>query len=1030
MINKNNTLSCFAKIFGLAFLFILTARAESLLVSDLGEFSLIWLPAGVSLAALLLFDSTLWPGIALGAFLAAQLSGVTFFHALTSVVISPLETLLAVYLLKRVKFNPALARTRDITHLILRGAFLAPILSAAAAAAILCLSGEAAWASFFSVFWPRSLSHTTGVLILTPILLVLVRILRKLPTPEPILFPLAGMLLGTTLIASVFIWMSEERYLQIQLNNDTAEMVREIELEVEKNIQYLVALEGLYAASEVVERDEFNAFATQMLNNMPAAEVVEWIPLVPNSERAEFEQAAQSEGLSNFIFTEFENGKAIPVEIRSEYFPAYFVEPAAGNELELGFDNGSDKERLDAINRAAESGQPSTALIAPLTESDTEKLLSIYIPVYNSTTTSSTELLSSVQGFIAGTFQIEDLAEEALGRLNPKDIELVIFDTTHMESGIPLAYHSCTAASQSAVETPLPILDDLQTSMYHIASIPLNGSSWLTIARPCPAYLAEGHGWTSWAVLVAGSLLTAALISNVGVRQENQQQIELQKTLLENQLEASLDGIYIISETGERLTYNQRFLDLWKIPPDSAILQSEEQTLAHILSLMADPEDAKAELESLRDHHDRTTRQEVALKDGRIFEHYSTPVLSEDGKSYGYLWSYRDITLRKQLEAQLLEAQKMEAIGRLAGGIAHDFNNILVPINLNTELVMQELGPENALYPQLQMILDSAERAANLTNQILAFSRKQMLEMDSINLNEVVNGLEHILQHLIREDIKMLFILDPDLFSINADRGQIEQVLMNLVVNARDAMPTGGRLIIETRNTYLNSAYIKRYGLSQTEGHYVMLAISDTGYGMDTKTQKQIFEPFFTTKEPGKGTGLGLATVFGIIKQHGGNIWVYSEPDKGTTFKIYLPYIKEDLTKSETEDEGPEITRGTETILVVEDEAIVRRLVCETLASHGYDILEAESSYDAIRLASDHRDKIHLLLTDVIMPGMNGKDLYQKIAEINPSIKVLYMSGYTDDIIVHQGILNTGVRFIQKPFTLQVLIQKVRQAFS
>jgi len=397
---------------------------------------------------------------------------------------------------------------------------------------------------------------------------------------------------------------------------------------------------------------------------------------------------------------------------------------------------------------------------------------------------------------------------------------------------------------------------------------------------------------------------------------------------------------------------------------------------------------------------------------------------------------FQDISLRKKaegekdiIEAQLRQVQKMEAIGRLAGGIAHDFNNILVPISGYVQLTMMNLSPEDKLYRNLKRVEEAADRAANLTRQILAFSRKQVLEMQLIDLNKVMDGFKKMIRHLIGEDIEVQAFLDPGLYGVNADRGQIEQVLMNLVVNARDAMPDGGKLTLETANVYLDEAYLKQYTDTLSPGQYVMLAVSDIGCGMDAETRRQIFEPFFTTKEAGKGTGLGLSTVFGIIKQHGGNIWVYSEPGKGTTFKIYLPQAEGTAKPLEIAAE-PASVYGTEAILVVEDEAMVRQLVCETLASYGYKPLEAKDPYEGLQLASENKETLRLLLTDVIMPEMNGRELYHKVSAMIPDIKVLYMSGYTDNIIAHHGVLDEGIDFLQKPFSVQSLTQRVRQVLG
>lgn len=384
---------------------------------------------------------------------------------------------------------------------------------------------------------------------------------------------------------------------------------------------------------------------------------------------------------------------------------------------------------------------------------------------------------------------------------------------------------------------------------------------------------------------------------------------------------------------------------------------------------------------------------------------------------------------REKLEEQLRQAQKLEGLGRLAGGIAHDFNNLLVPMIGYTELGQMRVPTDSKAYTYFEKIGKAATRAADLTKQILAFSRRQMLEIGLFDLNDVVLGFRDMLQRLIGEDIHMQIFPAPSPCIISADRTQIEQVLMNLVINARDAMPDGGQLIIETDTVFLDESYAQTHPDTEP-GHYTMLSISDTGHGMDGETQQHIFDPFFTTKEWGKGTGLGLATVFGIVKQHRGNIWVYSEPDEGTTFKIYLPRpVDTALVNATLVPEMPTVY-GTETVLVVEDEPMVRKLACETLATYGYAVLEALSPQNGLQIAATYEGKIHLLLTDVIMPEMNGRELHNKMVEIRPDIKVLFMSGYTDNVIVHHGVLDEGVNFLEKPFTIRHFSQKIRRVLD
>ena len=417
-------------------------------------------------------------------------------------------------------------------------------------------------------------------------------------------------------------------------------------------------------------------------------------------------------------------------------------------------------------------------------------------------------------------------------------------------------------------------------------------------------------------------------------------------------------------------------------------------------------------------------------KSGILYlEMYAIP-LKHEQEITGYLVQMLDVTERKEMQAKFLQTQKLESIGRLAGGIAHDFNNILIPIIGYVEMALKRLSPDDKLYDNLQRVREASERAATLTRQILAFSRKQMLEMRVLDLNPVVSDFQKMLQRLIGEDIELHTFLEPASCRIMADQGQIEQVLLNLVVNARDAMAGGGKVTIETADVYLDNTYVKKFAGSYAPGPYIMLAVSDTGCGMDAEVQQHIFEPFFTTKEKGKGTGLGLSTVFGIVQQHNGIIWVYSEPGNGATFKIYLPRVEEAAQTAKITVPEPTLIYGTETILVVEDETMVRQLVCETLSAYGYQVIEAQSATDGLRLATESQPPPHLLLTDVIMPEMNGRILYQKIAQVHPDIKVLYMSGYTDNVIVHHGILDKGINFLQKPFSIQSLTRKVKQVLG
>ncbi len=426
---------------------------------------------------------------------------------------------------------------------------------------------------------------------------------------------------------------------------------------------------------------------------------------------------------------------------------------------------------------------------------------------------------------------------------------------------------------------------------------------------------------------------------------------------------------------------------------------------------------------------------------GRTIDHFSTQRLSKSGKLVdvsltifpirdsrgnviGISSIARDVTEQKQMERQFAQIQKLEAIGRLAGGIAHDFNNILGIIGGNQELLQRSA----LLHPDLKRWTDeigkAAKRAAGLTRQLLAFGRNQLLRPEVLNLNSVISKMSSMLEPLLGEDIDLQVFSDPTLARVLADRSQIEQVILNLAVNARDAMPDGGRLQIETMNVDLDKDYASRH-VGVRPGKYVMMAVTDTGVGIPTEIQSRVFEPFFTTKELGKGTGLGLSTVYGIVKQSGGNIWLYSELGHGTCFKVYLPQAEEEETISIEPKPAKEVPRGSGTILLVEDQAPLRKVLAEHLRDGGYDVYSAANPEEAMSLAEQQASSISLLVTDVVLPRLKGDKLYAQLRDVVPKLKVIYCSGYTSNSIVQEGILDPGASFLQKPFTRDALLAMV-----
>jgi two-component system, cell cycle sensor histidine kinase and response regulator CckA len=474
--------------------------------------------------------------------------------------------------------------------------------------------------------------------------------------------------------------------------------------------------------------------------------------------------------------------------------------------------------------------------------------------------------------------------------------------------------------------------------------------------------------------------------------------------------------VYYSAEWKRQIGYEEHEIstdwDEWqsRVHPDDLDI-----ALQRVRAFLANPA-LKYEAEFRLRHRDGSYRK-ILSQAALVFDEHHQPIRM--------LGSHVDVTDQRRLEKQLQQVQKMEAVGQLAGGVAHDFNNLLTVINGYSDLLLGRLRPDDPMRELLLEINKAGERAGNLTHQLLAFSRQQVLEPKVLDLNAIVRDTEKLLRRLLGEDIILAAHLSPNLGQVKADPGQIEQVLINLAVNARDAMPKGGNLTIETQSVALDEMYCRAFS-DVVPGDYVLLAISDTGCGMDEATQARIFEPFFTTKAVGKGTGLGLATVHGIVKQSRGHIAVYSEVGHGTTFKVYLPQVSEPLTFSRSDLSTQAMPKGTETVLLVEDEKAVRALATHILRGCGYRVLEAAHGKDAISIAETHTAPIHLLISDVVMPYLGGRELAERVTKLRPECKVLFLSGYTADAVIRHGVLAADFAFLQKPFTPHSLSQKVR----
>lgn len=508
------------------------------------------------------------------------------------------------------------------------------------------------------------------------------------------------------------------------------------------------------------------------------------------------------------------------------------------------------------------------------------------------------------------------------------------------------------------------------------------------------------------------------------IRRDLFQRDELFRLISEN----AVDMIAVVDAEGRRV-YNspgyQRILGY--SPEDLQATSPLDQIHADDRTMVV--EAAKAAREG---GAGRRIEYRMRHKDGswRLLESTASTIVNDKGTVDKLVIVNRDITERRQLEEQFRQSQKMEAVGRLSGGVAHDFNNLLGVMIGYAEFLQEQLDQKNPLRGSVDEILKAGKRAASLTSQLLAFSRQQVLNPHVLDLNIVVSDMEKLLRRLIGEDIDLTTVLIPGVASIKADQGQLEQVILNLAVNARDAMPHGGKLLIETQNVFMDEAFVRRYPYPVQLGQYICLKVSDTGVGMSAATKARAFEPFFTTKEKGKGTGLGLATVYGVVKQSGGYIDIDSTPGAGTTFRIHLPHLREPLLEERAPSAFTSSGNGSETILIAEDETALRTLTRNTLELCGYTVLDAKDGVHAMKIGQTRSDPIDLLLTDIVMPGMGGRELAEELIRERPGMKIVYMSGYTGQTVGSQGPIESGSFFLAKPFTREALIRKIREALD
>ena len=513
-------------------------------------------------------------------------------------------------------------------------------------------------------------------------------------------------------------------------------------------------------------------------------------------------------------------------------------------------------------------------------------------------------------------------------------------------------------------------------------------------------------------------------------RKRAEEELRLKTALLEAQMDSALDGILVVDHQGKQILRNERLNELWKIPPHLAGNQDDAAQAQFAASRVKNPREFAEKVAYLYSHPDEVSRDEIELIDGTVLDRYSSPVRDKAGKYYGRIWTFRDITQRRILEAQFRQSQKMEGIGQLAAGVAHDFNNTLTVIQLHASLLKAKPDSSPELLESAGEIEKATERAANLTRQLLLFSRRQTMQPRDLDLNQSINDMTKMLRRTLGEDIQVQFKFALQPLFIHADAGMLDQVLMNLAVNAHDAMPKGGLLVIETSAAEFDES-VRAHAPLARPGSFVCLSVSDTGCGIPPEILPRIFEPFFTTKDIGKGTGLGLATVYGIVQQHQGWIHIYSEVGHGTIFRIYLPRLAAKSGQDSGQSELTAVRGGKETILLVEDEVALRSSMHKALSQLGYHVLESVSGVETLKVWEQHRKEIDLLLTDMVMPGgMTGKDLAARLLNENPKLKVIYTSGYSIDVVGRNFPLEEGVNFLAKPFGAHRLAQTVRNCLD
>ncbi|MGO9614449.1 MAG: CHASE domain-containing protein [Dissulfurispiraceae bacterium] len=856
-----------------------------------------------------------------------------------------------------------------------------------------------------------------------------------------------------SIIVSGSTYYAQKKLTELEFNEAADNRYSAFKRELDSDLSVLASLQALYYSSENgVERAEFRNFTSHILKQHASIQALEWIPYVPGSQREAYEQAAKKEGLPDFQFTErIAQGTMKRAEKRQEYFPVYYVEPYKGNEIALGFDLASNPTRLEALEGARKTGEMrATARVTLVQETKSQFGVIVFAPIYRNRVLINSEQTrwENLEGFALGVFRIGDMVEKAENYLNPEGVDIFIYDESAPVKERYLYTHSSRTRKSPMLNPYQPATDLINSKTLEVA-----GRKWMVIYAATPGFIAARSRWLPWGLLLAGLLFTGLVIrflffvSHAEHVEKYAKDLSDVNTQLEHEIMERKRTEEALRQSQEqyRLIVDAANEGIWALDGDRKTSFVNPQ-MARMLEYEA-KEMIGREVESFIFEEDMPDHvQKMENRRGEIAEHYerrwrrkdgqavwtivsATPIIDALHHFRGSFAMILDITERKKLEQQLLQAQKMEAVGLLAGGIAHDFNNILTAIIGYGSLLQVEISRNVLLNSYVVQILNAANRGAEVTKSLLAFSRKQMINPKPVDLNNIVRGIEKLLARLIGEDIAITTTLSSKELVCMVDASQIEQVLMNLTTNARDAMPNGGRLTLKTAMVEIDENFVQSHGYG-APGKYAVLSVTDTGIGMDQQSMGKIFDPFFTTKENGKGTGLGLAMVYGIIKQHGGYISVNSEPGKGTTFKIYLPAARSTAESLPNSCSDTQTCGGNETILLAEDDDTVRQLSEIVLIQNGYTVISAQDGEDAVNKFIDHKDEIRLAIIDMIMPKKSGKEAYYEIKAVRPDVKVLFSSGYTagrlDDEMLHEE----GVFHIAKPVSPKDFLNKVREVLD